>query len=122
MIPGMNSGAQGQDPIKSNMSMFNPTDLAAAKASGEYNSQMTVRQVFEKLGVDVDGPATQLMELAKKQTQNANPLTKMRNIAASGQNSGPAPAPMPGAGGAPPPGTTPPPAGGGGLGALLKGR
>jgi hypothetical protein len=51
-------------------------------ASGQVSPDMTIRDFFQKQGIDVDGPVTQLVDFAKKQVANANPLTKMRNIAA----------------------------------------
>lgn len=103
--------------MKQNRSMFNPTDMAAMKQGGEFSGNMTVRDVMAKLGIDVDGPATQLIEFGKKQTQNANPLSKMKNIA-SGAGTRPKPRPniqAPSPGMARPQGAAP------GMEGLLKG-
>ena len=88
------------DPIKDNMSMFNPTDLGAMKQETDrnmgtfagVNENTTVRDFFGKLGVDVDGPVTQLTELAGSQMKKGNPLGKMENMASPG---GPGPRPTP---------------------------
>jgi hypothetical protein len=45
--------------------------------NGSMNPQMTVKEFLAQQGVDVDGPVTQLAELAKRQINNANPLNKM---------------------------------------------
>jgi hypothetical protein len=78
------------DPIRANASIFNPADMAMMKQYGDFNKKMTVRQALEKLGIDVDGPVEQLMQFARKNVENANPLNKMRNIA---QGGAPTPAP-----------------------------
>lgn len=51
-------------------SMFNPADASMMAASGQFSQNMTVRDVLGKMGVDVDGPATQLVDLFKSQMQN----------------------------------------------------
>jgi hypothetical protein len=87
-----------KDPIRQNMSGFNPVDLAAMKQSGTFTPDMKVKDVLLKIGIDPEGPATQLVEFAKKQTQNADPLAKMKNIAATapqGQAQGQPPAEEP---------------------------
>lgn len=79
------------DVIKGNMGMFNPADMASMKKDASMGSgpfagmskDTTVRDFFGKLGVDVDGPVSQLTELAKSQVQKSNPLSKMGNIAKS---------------------------------------
>lgn len=91
------------DPITANRSILNPADMAQMKQSGEFNSDMTVRQVMERLGIDVDGSASQLIEFQKKQMENANPLNKMKNIAGAGAPNTPPPNPMAGEGANTPP-------------------
>jgi hypothetical protein len=96
------------------MSMNNPADLAAmkqAKDSGQgrfagMDEQTSIRDFFGQLGIDVDGPVTQLAQFAKDQVQKGNPLGKMENIAGAIPPGGPdlppgVPAQPPGAGGAP---------------------
>lgn len=107
------------DPIRDNMSMANPTDMAAMKQSkdagmGQFagmDKGTTVRDFFGKLGVDVDGPVTQLAELAKNQMKKGNPLGKMASMAEPPAGPGPRPQPPGGPGGPPP---MPPPGGPGG--------
>lgn len=69
------------DPIAQNQSMFNPADLAGMKQTGDVTPQMTVRDFLQKMGIDVDGPVTQLQEFAQKQVQGGKALGKMQNIA-----------------------------------------
>jgi hypothetical protein len=60
----------GAPPPQAKASVFNPADAAMMGASGQFNPSSTVRDVLGKMGVDVDGPATQLVELFKSQMQN----------------------------------------------------
>jgi hypothetical protein len=78
---GMPPGG-GSSPVMKNMSALNPTDAAMMGSSGQFTPDMTVADYFQKLGIDVNGPVTQLVDFAKKQQENANPINKMRNIAA----------------------------------------
>ncbi len=94
------------DPVKDNMSMFNPVDMASMKKEasvgagpmGGMDRETTVRDFLGKMGIDVDGPVTQLSDLVKSQTEKANPLTKMQKISGGpgpgGANQGAQP-PMP---------------------------
>lgn len=76
--------------LKQNRSVLNPTDLSMMQQEGEITPDMTVRDYFAKLGVDVDGPLTQLIEMGKQELQKANPLNKMQAIA-GGPKAGPKP-------------------------------
>ena len=101
---GMPGGAPGGNPVKDNMTMLNPTDLAVMKGTGQVSGDMTVRDVLAQVGIDVDGPATQLAEFAQKQVKNSSAMGKMKNMQPQG---GPAPqAPQ-----APPQGQPGPPPG-----------
>jgi hypothetical protein len=78
-----------------NLSAANPADIGAM--AGGIRPDMTVAEYLGKMGIDVNGPVTQLIQFAQKQVQNANPLTKMRNIAAdTALQPGGQPGPMPG--------------------------
>ncbi len=100
-MPPSSGGFMGasQDPIKANMSAFNPVDLAAMKQSGAFSPDMKVKDVLAKIGIDVEGPASQLVEFAKNQVKNADPLGKMKSVAATApvnpEVQGEAPAPGP---------------------------
>lgn len=76
------SGGRQPSPMMKNLSVLNPKDANLMANSGQFSPDMTVRDFLSQQGVDVDGPVTQLVELAKKQTANANPMNKMRNMAA----------------------------------------
>jgi hypothetical protein len=78
----------GNNPVKDNMSIMNPVDQAYMKQSGEFNSEMTVRDMLAKFGIDVDGPAQQLVDFGMKQVENADPVRKMQNIAGQGGQGG----------------------------------
>ena len=82
------------DPLKNTMSIFNPTDRAAMKDGGQFNEDMTVRDVLGKFGIDVDGPASQLVDFAKTQTKNSTAIGKMQGIAGT-PPAGPAAPPTP---------------------------
>jgi len=105
---GMGAGPPGGGPssavagIEKNRSILNPTDAATMGARGQMDPDMPIRQWLAQFGVDADGPVSQLQQFMKKQAQNANPLTKMQNIAQSGGGGAPAGAPRPAMGGAPP--------------------
>jgi hypothetical protein len=91
MMGGMPPQGMQGDPIKENESFLNPTDLGLMAGEGRFTPDMSVRDVLQDLGIDVDGPADQLVEFAKKQSENANPINKMQNIAGSGQAASPPP-------------------------------
>lgn len=64
----MPGGAPSAPPMPPNASIFNPAE--ASVMSGQFNPNMTVRDALGKLGIDVDGPATQLVQFTKQQMQN----------------------------------------------------
>jgi len=89
----------GKNPISDNASMFNPIDMAAMNQSGQFKIDPNkttaidaVRMIFNKFGIDENGPASQLVELGRKQVENATMEGKMKNIArASGEGEMPQP-------------------------------
>ena len=90
----------GQDPMSANRSAFNPTDMAYMAKSGQVNADMTFGQFMEtSFGIKYEDPLQVAVQKMKKNVQNADPATKMQNIA------GGAPNPM---GGAAPGGARPP--------------
>jgi hypothetical protein len=89
-------GVPGKDPIKNNMSMFNNVDAAALKGPMQQNMDMPLGQFIESLGMDLEGPATQLVEFGKKQAENGSMAGKMKNIGGGVPGSGsPVPPPAP---------------------------
>ena len=78
------------DPVKNmemNRSMLNPADATMAIQEGKVRPDMSVREFLEmNMGIDVDGPVTQLIEASKKQLQNRTAIGKAANM---GQPQGP---------------------------------
>ena len=68
--------------VDNNLSSLNPADVSLQMASGQITPDMTIADYFKGKGIDVNGPVSQLFDYMDKQKQNANPITKMRNIAA----------------------------------------
>jgi hypothetical protein len=87
MARGMAQGAGAppmgpQSPVDKNLSALNPNDAALMAAKSPINPGMTVADYLKQIGIDVNGPVQQLIDFAQKQQQNANPINKIRNIAA----------------------------------------
>ena len=77
-MPG--GGMSGGDPLaqmKSQESIFNPADAAMKVNRGDIRPDMTVAQLLGSMGIDVNGPATQLTEFMKGQVQNKSIMGKM---------------------------------------------
>jgi hypothetical protein len=104
-LNNVNQNGSSLQNIKQNRSVLNPMDATMMAQEGAISPDMTIAQFLQQEGIDVNGPVSQLQQFAKKQVQNANPMTKARNIAqgAGGQSQ------------------APPPAGGGGLEDLIAG-
>jgi hypothetical protein len=86
------------DPLRdmqSKESLFNPADASMKVARGDFQPNMTVRDVFAKMGIDVDGPATQLTKLFQDQMQKRTMAGKMGMAPPAGGPQGQPPAPMP---------------------------
>jgi len=86
-MPGQMPAQPQQQPtgdvegkLKSMRSPFNPQDMAMMMQDGDIGPNSTVRDFLEKLGVNVDGPISQLAEMFKSGMQNADPLSKMRSL------------------------------------------
>lgn len=81
MPPG--GGMPQGDPSESfekNLSLFNPADAALMKQRGDVQPGMTIRDFFQKQGLDVEGPIDQLIQFAKSQMKSASPLGKVQEI------------------------------------------
>jgi hypothetical protein len=94
-------GTPGKDPLKNNMSMFNPVDAAAMRGPMRQNLEnMSLGQFIESLGMDLEGPASQLVDFGKKQAENGSMAGKMKNIGGGVPGSGspvpPSPSPVQG--------------------------
>ncbi|MFA5262020.1 MAG: hypothetical protein WC450_12425 [Candidatus Omnitrophota bacterium] len=97
----------GQDPVanmEQNRSLLNPADATMAMQEGKIDPNMSVRDFLQQnMGVDVDGPVTQLIEASKKQLQNRTAIGKAANMGKPGQMPQGRPAMVqPGQGGPPP--------------------
>ena len=97
--PGMGGARLPQAPQLPNESMLNPMDLAKKASMGEIRPGMTIRELFERMGVDVDGPIEQLQGAIQSQAQNATMAGKIRGAPAGGPAGQGAPAGGPGPGG-----------------------
>lgn len=86
MAPTGVTGFMGaaSDPVRKNTSVFNPLDLAAMKQSGQFEGaeDMKVVDFLPMIGIDPQGPMSQLTEFMQKQVENADMVGKMQNIAA----------------------------------------
>lgn len=73
----------GSSPVEKNLSIFNPKDFAILFQQIKTNPEMTVREFFSKMGLDVDGPVAQITQFLEKGVENASPLGAMKNISAA---------------------------------------
>jgi hypothetical protein len=116
---GMGGGPGGPPPggsaLQGQESLFNPSDAAAVAGRGDINPQMTVREVLGKMGIDVEGPASQLVKFTQDQMQKRTMSGKMGMQRPPAPPQG-APPGMPPGRGAPPP---MPQAGPGGIEGLM---
>ena len=78
--------ADPMQAMKSQRSMFNAQDVTAMAQDGTIKPDMTVRELFQQFGVDVDGPVSQLVKLQQDQASKNDPMKKMQALAG-----GPAP-------------------------------
>jgi len=78
-------------------SMANPTDLAAKMSRGAIRPDMTIREFYQQMGIDVDGPLSQLKDAMGDQLTKASPINKIQ--AMGGGQAGAPPAPPQGGGG-----------------------
>lgn len=83
-----------------NLSIMNPQDAFLMAEKGMLRKDMTIRELFSTLGVDVEGPVAQLADMVQRETEKANPLNKMKAVAGAGQMTDPVAAKM--GGGNPP--------------------
>jgi hypothetical protein len=86
-----------EEVMQRNRSLFNPADTTIMEQRGEISMDMPIREFFAQRGVDVDGPLSQLAQLAQEEMAKNDPQKRMQELA----NSQPSPDPM--AGGPAPP-------------------
>jgi hypothetical protein len=96
MMPGMGQNVQKNigETLDENLSVLNPQDAFVMAEKGMLRKDMTIRELFSGLGVDVEGPVTQLSEMVTRETEKANPLNKMKAAAGAGQMTDPVAARM----------------------------
>lgn len=85
MPPEPTPGGAG-NPVMDNLSLANPVD--ASLIAQDITPETTVRDVFAKMGIDVDGPVSQLTEKMPQMISNGDPMQKMKNIAGGSQPMG----------------------------------
>lgn len=90
--------------IDENLSMMSPQDAFVMAEKGMLRADMSVRDLFSQLGVDVDGPVSQLSEMVQRESEKANPINKMRAMADADPMMDPVEAKMGAAGGGNPSG------------------
>ena len=114
MADMMNKGG-GADAIKNNMSIFNPADMAAMSQgelgqglanAARQGKDLTIADGLAMMGLKPEDPLQKLIDFGVKNRQNANPMTKFKNIANE-------------TGGQPPAGQEQPTQGGGGINDLM---
>lgn len=93
MADMMNQGAMnkgGANAIKNNMSIFNPTDIAAMSQgelgqglqnAARQGKELTIADGLNMLGLRPEDPLQKLIDFGMKNIQNANPVDKFKNIA-----------------------------------------
>ena len=77
--------------VMANRSMLNPVDRSMMKQDGQLDPNMSVVDFLKQMGVDPNGPVSQLTQLWQNQSAMANPANKMQAI--SGGQSAPPPGP-----------------------------
>jgi len=99
MMPGP-AQKNVSEAMDENLSIMNPQDAFLMAEKGMLRPDMTIRELFSGLGVDVEGPVAQLADMVQRETQKANPLNKMKAVAGAGLMTDPVAAKM-GGGSAP---------------------
>ena len=92
MRPPMPGGAPQGNPLQTmrqNESVLNPTDMAMKGARGEVRPDMTIREFYQTLGLDVDRNTMKDLGAAlAQQGKNANPMNKVQAMAGGGRPMG----------------------------------
>jgi hypothetical protein len=72
-----------EDILRQGRSPFNPTDIAMEVQDGNLDQKMSVGDFLERIGIDVNGPMSQLQTFMGRGLRNADPTNKMKDIAAA---------------------------------------
>jgi len=78
------------DVMAQTQSVFNPTDMARMKETGQVGQGTTIGQYLEGMGIKWEDTLDIAAQKMKGQVQNASPLGKAQNMAGP---EGPPPAP-----------------------------
>ena len=78
-------GAPMGSAVEKNLSIFNPKDFILMIKTMANDPQATVRDLLQRLGIDADGPVTQVTDFLMKSKENATPLGQIKNMAGGGQ-------------------------------------
>lgn len=82
-MPGAAPGGMpGGGGVEKNLSIFNPKDFVIMVKTMANDPQATVRDLLSRLGIEADGPVSQITEFISKGMENATPLGQMKNISA----------------------------------------
>ena len=84
----MPPGGGMPDGMASTRSAANGVDLASMVGSGAIGKDQTIREFMQGLGINVDGPVTQLVEWQQKQMAMKKPIDKMPAMASQGPQQG----------------------------------
>ena len=83
------------DPMSANRSALNPTDAAFMKKSGQVQTDTIGQYLETAFGIKWEDPVEVASQKMQKSMQNADPMKKMQNIAASPPPQGGVQKPMP---------------------------
>lgn len=78
----MPGGMPGGGGVEKNLSIFNPKDFVIMVKTMANDPKATVRDLLSRLGIEADGPVSQITEFISKGMENATPLGQMKNISA----------------------------------------
>jgi hypothetical protein len=77
-------GQFGGSAVEKNLSIFNPKDFILMVKTMANDPKATVRDLLQRLGIDADGPVTQVTDFLMKSKENATPLGQIKNMAGAG--------------------------------------
>ena len=73
------------DPMRATESVLNPTDIAVKSARGDLRADMTIREFYESIGLDVDrNTLADAGRTFAQQARMARPSAKVQAMAQGG--------------------------------------
>lgn len=87
MLPGQDipqpepGGKEALESFKGQLSTETPGDASMMAELGGFTPDTTVRELMGQMGIDVDGPITQLTGFMQQQEEMADPMNKMKAMA-----------------------------------------